>query len=79
MNHAETFRKRLFMKRGSRGWTQEDLAKRCGLHTTAIAQFETGRRKPSFNNLIKISKGLNVSIDWLMGLNQMRDLRQENF
>jgi len=74
MNHAGIFRKRLFMMRGSKRWTQEDLAKKCGLHTTAIAQFETGRRKPSFNNLIKISKGLNVSLDWLMGLNQTETL-----
>ena len=40
-----------------------DLAKKTGLQPSAISQLEIGHHLPSFNNIIKISKGLNISAD----------------
>ena len=51
--------------RQSKGLSQGDLAKRAGLQPAAISHFETGERKPSFDNLIKLADALGVSMDHL--------------
>lgn len=48
--------------------TQTDLAREAGLPATTISHFEAGSRKPSFDNLRRLSRTLNVSSDYLMGL-----------
>ena len=53
--------------RQSKGLSQGDLAKRTGLKPAAISHFETGQRKPSFDNLIKLADALGVSMDYLFG------------
>ena len=68
MNNRKIFRQRLATERKARNWSQEALARNTGLQSTAISHFETGARRPSFDNLIKLSKGMGVSIDWLVGL-----------
>ena len=45
------------------------MRKSLGL-TQAITTYETGIREPSFKNLIKLSRVLNVTTDWLLGENQ---------
>lgn len=42
--------------------SQGDLAKKTGLQTAAISNFECGRRAPSLENLAIISKALGVSV-----------------
>ena len=53
--------------RQTKGLSQGDLAKRTGLKPAAISHFETGQRKPSFDNLIKLAEALGVSMDYLFG------------
>ena len=48
------------------GITQFDAAERCGLHSVAIGQFETGYRVPSLQNLIKLKDGYGCSWDSLL-------------
>jgi transcriptional regulator with XRE-family HTH domain len=48
------------------GMTQTELAARAGLPPSAIAHLEHGRRKPSFDTLLKISRALSVTADYLM-------------
>jgi len=50
------------------GMTQKEYAKKLGFHQTAIAHFERGSRKPSMDNLIKISNATYMSVDYLLGL-----------
>jgi len=50
--------------------SQTDLAKDAGLPATTISHFEAGSRKPSFDNLRRLSRALNVSSDYLMGLTE---------
>jgi transcriptional regulator with XRE-family HTH domain len=63
----ELFKKKLVGTRKIRELSQEALAKKAGLSSTAISHFESGARKPSFDNLRKLADALNVSIDYLMG------------
>jgi transcriptional regulator with XRE-family HTH domain len=56
-------------REGLRKLTQEKLAERAGMPTSAISHFERaeGGRKPSFENLRRLAKALDVSIDYLVG------------
>ncbi len=44
--------------RHAKGWTQEELAARSGLHPTYIGGIERGERNVGFDNLIKIAAAL---------------------
>lgn len=64
------FGARIKSTRKSLGLTQADLAKKIGVTKQAITTYETGIREPSFRNLIKLSRALNVTTDWLLGEDQ---------
>lgn len=53
--------------RTSKNMTQAELAKESGLTPDWISHFETGKREPSFRNLIKIADALDVPLDDLAG------------
>lgn len=61
------FPERLRAAREKRGLNQGDLAKRAGLQGSAISHFETGARKPSFDNLRRLADALDVTTDYLLG------------
>lgn len=62
-----TFAARLKKQRENRELTQSDLARLAGLQPSAIAHFEAGRRKPSFDNVRSLAKALSISADYLLG------------
>ena len=64
---GKIFARRLRQERKSRCLTQEQLGELCGLNGSAIGHFESGRRRPSFANLMKIAKAFGVSVDQLTG------------
>ncbi|MYC12761.1 MAG: helix-turn-helix transcriptional regulator [Gemmatimonadetes bacterium] len=65
---SEVFKDRLRSARENlRQMTQVDLARAIGLPPSSIAHFESGNRKPSFDNLHKIANALNVTTDYLVG------------
>ena len=47
--------------RKQRGWSQEDLAAKCGLHRTYIGSIERGGRNVSLLNIEKIAKAVGVN------------------
>jgi len=53
--------------RETRKLSQSELAERAGLQPSAISHFETGKRAPSFENLVRLANALAVSIDFLLG------------
>jgi len=64
---SDVFPKRLQAARVKRGLSQGDLAKRAGFQASAISHFETGSRKPSFDNLRRLADALEVTTDYLLG------------
>ncbi len=61
------FPERLKHARELRGLNQSDLAAKTGLQASAISHFETGTRKPSFDNLRRLADKLAVTTDYLLG------------
>jgi transcriptional regulator with XRE-family HTH domain len=55
--------------RAERGWSQEELAERSGLHRTYVSGIERGTRNVSLDNLERIANafGLPVSSLFLIG------------
>lgn len=53
-------------KRHSKGLTQVELANQSGLDRNYIGMVERGERNPSYLSLLKIAKGLNMSIHELL-------------
>lgn len=52
--------------REGKGWTQEELAKKSGLHRTYIGSIERSERNVSLVNIGKIAKALGLSVDKLV-------------
>lgn len=48
--------------RMERGWSQEKLAERAGLHRTYVADIERGVRNVSLRNLDKIAQALEMTL-----------------
>ena len=64
---SDKFPERLRAARNTRELSQEALAKRADLQPSAISHFETGARKPSFDNLRRLADALEVTTDFLLG------------
>ena len=61
------FSDRLRAARMKRQLSQGELANRAGLQASVISNFETGTRKPSFDNLRSLADALDVTTDYLLG------------
>lgn len=49
---------RIRQLRLAKGWTQEDLATKAGLHSTYIGGIERGERNVGLDNLLKLARAL---------------------
>ena len=68
MKQQVTLSERINYAMEKQGMTQADIARRSGLSTAVVAQIVTGRTKnPTFTNVVKIAKALNVSLNYLSG------------
>lgn len=65
--HSNQFPERLREARELRELSQVKLANRANLQASAVSHFETGVRKPSFDNLRKLADALEVTTDYLLG------------
>ncbi len=64
---SDIFKERLRSAREMRALSQAELAAKAKLPASSIAHFEGGNRKPSFDNLRKLSDALAVTTDFLLG------------
>lgn len=71
------FATRLREARERQGLNQAQLAQRAEMQPSAIAHFEANRRKPSFENVRRLAKALDVSSDYLMGVQTTVAFRNE--
>lgn len=65
--YRKIFSDRLKFARQSTGLTQKKFAQKIGMSQNGFSQFETGQREPSIPMLIRLSKILGRSADWLLG------------
>lgn len=61
--------KRLAQLRREKGLTQEQLADNSGLDRVAIANIETGVRRPTVTTIYRLAKGMGAKVeDFFKGL-----------
>ena len=68
-----TIGQRLKKVLNDRGMMQKELAKKIGVNEMAISRYIHGGRIVSVSILIDICKALNVSADYLLGLNEVTE------
>mgnify|MGYP003789689543 CR=1 FL=1 len=54
--------------------SQNQFASLFGVYDSTISQYENGKREPEYDTVIKIANQFNVSIDWLLGRMNSKDL-----
>lgn len=54
------FGSRLRQLRDQRGYSQEELAERAGLHRNYVGGIERGERNVALENIVKLAKALSV-------------------
>ncbi len=59
--------------RKQKGLSQNALAELCGVHQTAVSQWEKGRTTPDLDSLKKLAKALGVSAETLLGGEAAKD------
>lgn len=65
---------RIAQKRHEKGWTQHDLAKKLGLNSKSVKDWESGVSLPSAKTIVKLCHFLNVSSDYLLCLDSRETL-----
>ena len=68
------FGTRLHTLRKERKLRQEDMANQLGIARTTYAMYEQGNREPDYNTLIKLAAFFEVSIDYLLGTTEIRQI-----
>lgn len=53
---------KMILRREELGWSQRELAKRCGITQSSLARLETCRSTPRVDTLIKVLKPLDLSL-----------------
>lgn len=66
------FKERLRELRKEKKITQVELGKKLNYGYTAIANYESGRNRPKFEDLIVIADVLDTSIEYLLGISDVR-------
>ena len=64
------FSERLKTSRKEARLTQVELAKTLKVSNGTIGMWETGKREPKFEAMVHLSKTLNKSVDYLLGLSE---------
>jgi transcriptional regulator with XRE-family HTH domain len=63
----DIFVERLKAARELRKLSQAELAAKASLPPSSVSHFESGARKPSFDNLRRLASALDVTTDYLLG------------
>ena len=72
------FNEKLQKLRSDEGLTQEELAEKLFVSRTAISKWESGRGYPSIDSLKAIAKHFHVTIDELIGTEEIVTLAEED-
>lgn len=66
-SYRENFAERLKQARLKANLSRKELGDTINLSPNGYGQYESARREPSLTSLIRLSRTLNVSADWLIG------------
>lgn len=66
---------RIKLLREEKNISQLELAKILNIGNTTLSQYESGKRIPSDEIKLRLAKHFGVSLDWLMGLKEERDIK----
>lgn len=69
------FNERLKQIRLEHNMTQKQLAELAGVTERGIQRYEANERKPTFDVIIALIKGLNISADYLLGFSSNPERR----
>jgi transcriptional regulator with XRE-family HTH domain len=81
--YSEVFPSRLKKAREDYGLTQVETSELLKIGQSTLAKYETGKREPDLETLVKIGLLFDVSIDWLIGLtskgntDHLKEIREE--
>ena len=70
----DIFRQRLILQRRELGLSQSKLHIKTGITQEAISCYECGKNMPNFHNLSILADALEVSVDYLMGRTDQKEL-----
>jgi len=62
------FGEKIKKARKKSGLTQSQLGDKLGVSASMLAQYETGKRNPKIETLLKISEAIGIPLDELIGL-----------
>lgn len=54
--------------------TMKELGLKVGVAESTISQYETGKRQPDHETMIKISETLGVTVGYLMGADEQKEI-----
>lgn len=69
-----TFSQRLLLLRQESGMTQQQVADAIQTTLRQYQRFEKGEQKPGFDNLLRLADCFQVSLDFLAGRSQSRNV-----
>jgi transcriptional regulator with XRE-family HTH domain len=59
-SETAAFGQRLRELRTARGVSQDQLARKTGIHSTAVGRFEHGAREPRLRSILRLAEGLGI-------------------
>lgn len=62
--------------RMARGLSQKDFAAMVNIAPNTLSQYETEKREPDLKTLVRISRSLGVSVDYLLGREESSDTKK---
>ena len=57
---------RICLLRRRQGWSQAELAKHLRVSPSTVGMYEQGRREPSLEGAVHLSRAFGVSVDYLL-------------
>lgn len=75
---VETFGERLKILRLENKFTQNELSELLFLNKSSISRYESNKQIPESETLQKIASSFNVSMDYLLGLSDIRNIAITN-
>ena len=57
---------RIAALRRDAGWSQAELGRRLRVSASAVGMYEQGRREPSLQSAVELSRAFGVSVDYLL-------------